>query len=49
MTKQIICRGRESVSLYILDPTVPRPIACSEVTTPFVMQELLQHTLGIRS
>ena len=35
MTKQIIGRGRESGGLYILDPTVPRPIACSGVTTPF--------------
>ena len=35
MTKQIIGRGRESRGLYILDPTVPRPIACSRVTTPF--------------
>ena len=35
MTKQIISRGRESGGLYILDPTVPSPIACSEVTTPF--------------
>ena len=29
MTKQIISRGRESKGLYILDPTIPRPIACS--------------------
>ena len=35
MTKQIIGRGRESRSLYILDLAVPRPIACSGVTTPF--------------
>ena len=35
ITKQIIGRGRESGGLYILDPTVPRPIACSRVTTPF--------------
>ena len=35
MTKQIIGRGRESGGLYILDPTVSRPIACSGVTTPF--------------
>ena len=32
MTKQIIGRGRESRGLYILDPTIPRPIACSGVT-----------------
>ena len=35
MTKQIIGRGRESGGLYILDPTVPRPIACYGITTPF--------------
>ena len=35
MTKQIIGRGRESGGLYILDPAVLRPIACSRVTTPF--------------
>ena len=35
MTKQIIGRGRESRGLYILDPTVPRPIACFGVTIPF--------------
>ena len=32
--KQIIGRG-EFGGLYILDPIVPRPIACSGVTTPF--------------
>ena len=35
MTKQIIGRGREYRGLYILDPTVPRPIACFGFTTPF--------------
>ena len=35
MTKQIIGRGRESGGLYSLDHEVPRPIACSGVTTPF--------------
>ena len=35
MTKQIIGRSRESKGLYILDPTVSKPIACSKVTTPF--------------
>ena len=35
MTKQIIGRGHESWGLYILDPTILRPIASSEVTTPF--------------
>ena len=33
MTQQIIGRGHEFGGLYILDPTVPRPIACSGVTT----------------
>ena len=35
MTKQIIGRGRESGGLYILDPTVLRPINCSGVSSPF--------------
>ena len=43
MTKQIIGRGRESGGLYILDPTVPRPIACSRVTTPFETHCRLGH------
>ena len=43
MKKQIIGRGRESGGLYILDPTVPRPIACSRVTTPFEKHCLLGH------
>ena len=43
MTKQIIGRGRESGSLYILDPTVLRPIACSGVTTPFETHCQLGH------
>ena len=43
MTKQIIGRGRESGGLYILDPTVPRPIACSGVTTPFETHCRLGH------
>ena len=37
MTKQIIGRVRESGGLYILDHVVPRPVACSEVTTSFEM------------
>ena len=45
MTKQIIGRGRESGGLYILDPTIPRPIACSEVTTPFETHCRLGHLL----
>ena len=43
MTKQIIGRGRESGGLYILDPTVPIPIACSRVTTPFETHCRLGH------
>ena len=43
MTKQIIGRGRESGALYILDPTVLRPIACSGVTTPFETHCRLGH------
>ena len=43
MTKQIIGRGRESGCLYILDPTVPRPIDCSGVTTPFETNCRLGH------
>ena len=43
MTKQIIGRGRESGGLYILDPAVPRPIACSGVTTPFETHCRLSH------
>ena len=43
MTKQIIGRGRDSRGLYILDPTVLRPIACSGVTTPFKTHCRLGH------
>ena len=43
MTKQIIGRGHESGDLYILDPTVPRPITCSGVTTPFETHCRLSH------
>ena len=43
MTKQIIGRGRESRGLYILDHTVPRHVACSEVTTPFETHCRLSH------
>ena len=37
MMKQIIGRGRDSGSLYILDHTVLRLVACSRVTIPFEM------------
>ena len=43
MTKQIIGRGHEFEGLYILDPVVPRPIACSGVTTPFETHRKLDH------
>ena len=43
MTKQIIGRGREFEGLYILDPTVLRLIACSEVTTSFETHCRLGH------
>ena len=43
MTKQIIGRGLESRGLYILDPAVPRPIACFGVTTPFETHCRLGH------
>ena len=45
MTKQIIGRGRESGGLYILDPTIPRPIACSGVSTAFETHCRLGHLL----
>ena len=43
MMKQIIGRGREFGGLYILDPAVPRPNACSGVTTPFETHCRLDH------
>ena len=43
MTKQIIGRGRKSRGLYILNPVVPRPAACSGVTTPFETHCRLDH------
>ena len=43
MTKQIIGRGHESGGLYILDHAVPRPVACSGVTTQFEMCCRLGH------
>ena len=43
MTKQIIGRGHESGGLNILDFTVPRPMACSGVTTPFETHCKLGH------
>ena len=43
MTKKIIGRGRESGGLYILNPTVSRPIACSGVTTQFETHCRLSH------
>ena len=43
MTKQIIGRGHESRGLYILDPAVPRLIACYGVTKPFETRCRLGH------
>ena len=43
MTKQIIGRGHEFGGLYILNSTIPRPIACSKVTTPFETHCKLGH------
>ena len=43
MTKQIIGRDSESGGLYILDPTIPRHIACSGVTTSFKTHYWLAH------
>ena len=43
MTKQIIGRGCEFGGLYILDHTVPRPVDCSGVTTPFETHCRLGH------
>ena len=45
MRKQIIGGGREFGGLYILDPTVPRPIACFGVTTLFETHCRLGHLL----
>ena len=45
MTKQIFGRGHESGGLYILFPVVPRPIACSGVTTPFETHCRLGHPI----
>ena len=43
ITKQIIGKGREFRGLYILDHAIPRPVACSGVTTPFETQCRLGH------
>ena len=43
MTKQIIGRKRESGGLYILDHAIPRPLACSGVTTLFETHCRLGH------
>ena len=43
MTKQIIGERRESGGLYILDHAIPRPVTCSEVTTPFKTHCQLGH------
>ena len=43
MKNQIIGRGRESRGFYILDPLIPRLVACFGVTTPFVTHCRLGH------
>ena len=43
MTKQIIGRGHEFRSLYILDSRISRPIVYSGVTTPFETHCRLGH------
>ena len=43
MTKQIIGRGRESGGLCILDPAVPKYVACYGVTTPHETHCYLGH------
>ena len=43
MMKQIIGRRRETRGLYILDHAIPRPVACSGVTTPFETHCRLGH------
>ena len=43
MTKQIIGKERESEGHYILDQAVPRPVACSRVTTSFNTHCRLDH------
>ena len=34
LTKRVIGRGQESRGLYILDPELPKPIACSRIASP---------------
>ena len=43
MNKQIIGRGHEFRGLYILDPELPRHVACFEVTTSFETHCMLGH------
>ena len=42
-TKQIIGRGSESTSIYILETELPKSIACSGVVTPFELHCRLGH------
>ena len=44
MKKQIIGKGRESEGLCSLDHAIPRPVACSRVTTPFETHCRLGHS-----
>ena len=42
--KQVISRGQESRGLYILDPKLPKPIACSGIANPHEVHCRLGHS-----
>ena len=44
LTKRIIGRGKESEGLYILDPEMPKSIACSGIVNPFKVHCRLGHS-----
>ena len=44
MTKQVIGRGLESRGLYILDPELPKSIACFEIASPHEVHYHLGHS-----
>ena len=43
LTKWIICKGRKSRGLYILDIEVSKSVGCSRVVTPFKLSCRLGH------
>ena len=43
LTKRIIGKGQEFVGLYILDPELPKYIACSGITNPLKVHCCLGH------